>query len=79
MKSILPILVFLQLSCFSFAQSLDQKLIEALKAGDLAKVKVLVESGTDINLLDADGYNALTYALRSNNPDIVYYLKEKGV
>ena len=40
----------------------DQKLIDAAKNGDIAKVKGLIRDGADVNAKDEDGETALTRA-----------------
>jgi hypothetical protein len=53
---------------------------EAAKAGDLAEVKRLVEGGTDVNLLDDRGDNALYWAMLSPNwGSVSEYLIAKGI
>jgi ankyrin repeat protein len=56
----------------------DVKLIEAVKAGDAALVKVLVESGTDLDQQDEQGWTALSWAAGRGDLATVRLLVESG-
>lgn len=71
----------------------DRELLEAARAGDLAKVKSLVESGADVNFQKSDakwkawtgqepdpygGYSALHEAAEWARPEVIEYLLSKG-
>lgn len=53
-------------------------LIEASRNGHLSVVRLLVESGADVNRVDTDGRNALLAAARDGHLPIVEYLIEHG-
>ena len=52
-------------------------LIGAASSGDLAKVKLVVERGANINALNGSGQNALYYARSSGATEVVNYLLAK--
>ena len=52
-------------------------ILASAKAGKLAVVKVLVESGADVNL-QVRGDSALSAAAINENQDIIEYLKRHG-
>ena len=54
-------------------ENLDKDLLQAIRAGDLEKVKSLVEQGADVNSRDAEGY-ALDIAASLNFDDIANFL-----
>ena len=71
----------------------DRALLEASKAGDLAKVKALVEAGANVNFQSSDpkwkqwtgqepdpygGYSALHEAAEWARVDVIEYLLSKG-
>lgn len=46
----------------------------AAKMGALSLLKLLIREGADITVTDANGYNALYYALRANASKVISYL-----
>jgi len=54
-------------------------LIEAAKNSDIENVRLLLESGTEVNIQDRVGWTALMWASRNGNTDIVRLLLEHGV
>jgi uncharacterized protein len=53
-------------------------LILAARQGNLAAVKVLAESGADINKASGDGSTAMLVAIQNGHYDVARYLVEKG-
>ena len=56
-------------------------LMNAAKLGYLDKVKILLEAGAAVDMVDEEGNNALEYAQQSNSPnkqEIIKLLKEYG-
>ena len=51
---------------------------QAALDNDLSRIKVLLDTGCDINLADSAGYTALHYAARSNHINLVKFLILKG-
>ena len=56
----------------------DRDLILASMKGDLEQVKRLLDSGTDVNAKDQQGWSSLAWALRFRQWDVVKALLEKG-
>jgi len=56
----------------------DLKLIEAVKAEDIAAVKELLESNADVHQQDEQGWTPLNYASGKGNLEIVKLLLENG-
>ncbi len=54
------------------------EIIEAVKAGDNAKVEKMLGAGTSVNTADEQGKNLLMYAVDSGKQDLVRMLIEKG-
>ncbi|MEZ5358435.1 MAG: ankyrin repeat domain-containing protein [Candidatus Zixiibacteriota bacterium] len=54
------------------------ELHDAVKDGDLERVKLLLDTGTDVNQLDEDGGAALHIACSSGQTDIVRELLKRG-
>jgi cytohesin len=50
----------------------------AARAGDLAKVKSLIEEGADVNAKDKPGQTPLFWAVRADNSDVAKFLITKG-
>jgi ankyrin repeat protein len=82
MKSKILILLFtglllVNLSCKKkINPALNKPLLEAVRAGDLNKVKELVCGGADINA-DVDGYRPLVEAANKKHDEIVKYLLDE--
>jgi len=56
----------------------EKKLLEAVKAGNHASVKELIESGADVNQPDKQGWTPLIWAAAKGNLDIVGLLLQHG-
>jgi quinoprotein dehydrogenase-associated probable ABC transporter substrate-binding protein len=56
----------------------NAELSNAATAGDLVRVKYLVENGADINTRDFEGYTPLLNAVRTKYDDLSNYLVEHG-
>ena len=53
-------------------------LFDLVKAGDVAPVRELIESGADVNEQDENGWTPLNFAAGKGNMEIVKLLLEKG-
>lgn len=73
----LILFLFFPLS-FLNSQSLDDQLFEAVKANDFEKVKILVEQGVNVNVVDKDGGTVLMWATYKSDLRMVKYLIERG-
>ena len=51
-------------------------LTKAIKTNDINQLKYLYENGSDINIIENDGYTALMYAIQYTNIDIITFLFE---
>ena len=60
------------------AAATDVPLIDALKAGDPARVRTLVGQGVDVNAGDPDGTTPLHWGVHANDPSIVELLLAAG-
>ncbi len=64
-------------------ESVEEKLLCAIKKGDLGKVRKLVEFGTlflpaaNVNIRYSDGTTPLYVAYAESKPDIIYYLRKR--
>jgi quinoprotein dehydrogenase-associated probable ABC transporter substrate-binding protein len=58
--------------------NVNDELSNAATAGDLGRVRYLVENGGDVNTRDAEGYTPLLTAVRTRYHDIAAYLVEHG-
>ncbi len=56
----------------------DLRLIEAVKTGDYAEAKILIEAGADVNQQDDLGWSPLNFAAGSGNLAVVKLLVEAG-
>jgi hypothetical protein len=56
----------------------ELQIIEAVKEGDIARVKELISSGADINQQDEQGWTPLNFAVGKGDLAIVKLLLEKG-
>jgi ankyrin repeat protein len=56
----------------------DLRLIEAVKDGDVATIKELIESGADLNQQDESGWTPLNWAAGKGAIELVELLIEKG-
>ena len=75
--------------CFAHAQKHEEDvniknnagetpLHQAVKWGDLNRVKALIEAGADVNVKNSRGANPLLLAIAANNPAMVKELVENG-
>ncbi len=71
--------LFLLMLFTSCAFTNEQKLLDAAGNGNLSKVKILVENGTNINAVDGWSGTPMMYAAASGHTEIVSYLLDKGV
>lgn len=61
------------------SKNLNEDLLEAAGAGDLARIKLLVEQGADIFCFKSTGSSLLYFAVVSKNIDLVLYLLDQGL
>lgn len=66
------------ISSWASAQD-DFRLIQAVKDQDLASIRILLDSGIDVNAAEADGSRALHWSVHRNNIDITRLLLETGI
>lgn len=57
---------------------LTQELANAVLAADVARIKLLVKKGADINARDSQGYAPIHTAARNRHPDLVAALADLG-
>ena len=63
----------------SSATASDTELfLQAVKRGDVAEVKKLIDEGTDVNAQNKEGYTALIWASNDGHTEIVELLEEAG-
>ena len=60
------------------SENLSQLILKAAKAGNVQRMKRLVESGVDVNEKDDNNTTVLHYAARSGSLEMVKYLVEHG-
>ena len=60
------------------ADAADAPLVDAVKAGDTARVRALVEAGADVNQAEADGATALHWAAYAADVETTRLLLEAG-
>ena len=60
------------------SQDRGEELRQAASAGDVAKVKALLDQGVDVNAANSYGGTALTFAARRGNAEMVKLLLERG-
>jgi uncharacterized protein len=65
---------FFLFSCAAFADPLH----DAVRAGDLASVKNLLNTGADVNQQDERGYTALHHAAEEAQLEVAKLLLERG-
>jgi outer membrane protein assembly factor BamB len=76
-RIVTTLLVLIPSFTFTVRAQADEKsdqLLEAAKQGDAARVKVLLEKGTDVNARNAYGASALTYAAEKGHLAVVELL-----
>lgn len=59
-------------------KELEQCLVVAILNENIEMVRLSIYLGADINKKDKDGWNALTYAKKTNNIKIINLLKKAG-
>jgi ankyrin repeat protein len=52
----------------------DQALINAAKDSNIKKLKASLDAGADVNVIDREGFTALIYAAKNNDPEILKLL-----
>jgi len=57
----------------------ELNLLYSSRTGNLSRLRELIESGTNINATDYNGYTALIYAVINNHFDIVEYLVSSNI
>ena len=62
----------------ALAAPADAPLVEAVRAGDLERVRALIASGVDVNAADSDGATALHWAALNDEPGIGSVLIDAG-
>ena len=62
----------------STLSAVDRQLIEAVKEGNVAAVRALLESGADVNAQLAGDWTTLMHAARAGHVEVVRLLIEKG-
>ncbi len=60
------------------AEAADLRLKQAIRAGDHATVRTLIENGADVNAPEADGATVLHWAVRWDDPESVDLLLRAG-
>lgn len=77
MRSIfLTVLALLSMSAFS--SDTNEKLLDAVSAGDTKTVRALIEDGADVDFLAEDGRTPLICAILRGNTEMVLLLLENG-
>ena len=76
MKRILVVIVAITFSLY--AQSIEQRLIEAVKKENIKEVKRLIQAGANINAKDKKGKTPLHFAAQQGNFELVKLLIENG-
>jgi ankyrin repeat protein len=71
-------LLVLFLGSSAAAQPTEPRLIEAVKAGDVAAVRALLDDGTDVQAAEPDGMTALHWAAHHDHEAIASLLLEAG-
>jgi hypothetical protein len=56
----------------------EMELVEAVKSGNRDSIKELIESGTEVNRQDKQGWTALNWAAAKGNLDVVELLLQHG-
>jgi ankyrin repeat protein len=59
-------------------QAADNALVAAVKSGDIASVRRLLQQGSSVNVAGADGTTPLHWAVESDNPEITRLLLKSG-
>ena len=72
------LLILLLLSSAGSAIAADERLVEAVRSGDYATARTLVEAGSDVDTPAADGTTALHWAVRHDQARMVSLLLQTG-
>ena len=72
------IMILAAAAALSAHDALDDELISAARAGDLALVEALLDQGTDIEVRDDIGRTALMYASTMGRAAVVETLLDRG-
>lgn len=78
MKKVSLMLLALCISFFSFGQTVDQKLTEAVKNNHLAQVKQAIAEGANVNAKDAKNVPVFWWAIFKSDLPLIKYLVSKG-
>ena len=78
LKKLTALLSILIASSWVNAQD-DMRLIQAVKDQDIATARVLLDSGIDVNEIEADGSKALHWSIHRDNAEISRLLIEAGI
>ena len=78
LKKLTALLSILIASSWVNAQG-DLRLIQAVKDQDIATARVLLDSGIDVNEIEADGSKALHWSIHRDNAEISRLLIEAGI
>ena len=73
MHKFIFILAFVFFSSHSSSEEVNYLLTASAK-DDIETVKAILESGADVNVVDSSNLNALMYAARKNNSEIINLL-----
>lgn len=71
-------LIFLAFSLFTVASQADERVLDAIKAGDVAAVKSLANEGVDMNAEVKPGWPLIRMAYLMKNPEIMQALIAGG-
>ena len=73
-----PMMTVVLLVCVTGTAGAQSRLVDAIKAGDTAGVRVLIDTRVDVNAAEADGTTPLHLAVDRDAPDIVQMLVRAG-
>src|SRR5262245_66496743 len=74
----MSVLASILLTTVLLAPAGDEKLAQAVKAGDKAAIQALLQQRVDVNAAEVDGTTALHWAVRSDDVDLVDRLIRAG-
>ena len=72
------LLILLLSSAGSAVSAADERLVEAVRSGDYASARAIVEAGGDVDTPEADGTTALHWAVRRDQSEIADLLLRMG-